>query len=379
MEAETELHFQHPVAAPAVCVILLSLACAIQAADVHPDADFCEFSTARDARAFGWNAEAVNGRPVLEVVADHKVGRYAVKARGKDFMGDWGTLVLLKEVDLSQAKKGDKIVFFIKQNASSAITLNIEGGLAYRSFPVARDEWVRVELDLDPAEWTWGHGQVPRWGRQKRFPFYAREFTSAEHYLIIDGLSFQIGGKQLPANIPPSQEPRPDESATARVSAAPPAQAMPPALTPLSDTWARMAAEKGLPQENTQAWLLGNADAFWAVSKRNGSIIGGWNGRKRERCLKTVAAEYFLEDKKSLVKAWENGDVVTGARLSANSQELRITCTNRALKNIRIAKTYSLRGGTLTREIRFASTLAAPFFFSCRSEARLGFPQSRSW
>ncbi|NUQ63296.1 MAG: hypothetical protein HUU20_12525 [Pirellulales bacterium] len=373
-----------PIAAMVGCALLLGFPSAGRAEDITPEADFCEFPTVKDARRFGWDAEATNGKPVLEVVSDCRVGRYAVKGRGKEFMGDWGTLVLTKDIDLSQASKGDKIVFYIKQNVSSGIYLNIEGGLVYRSIPVSRDQWQLVEMDLDPGQWTWGSGRDGKWGRPKRFAFYAREFTRPEHYLIIDGLSFRIGGKLLKADIPPSQEPRPDETTLLPVQAAqavPPARTLAPPPKPVSEAWATAALEP-FPQENEHAWLLGNAHAVWAVSKQNGSILGGWNRADRRRCLQTIEGGYFLEDRKSLISASENGDSVASSRLLADSQELRITCTNSELKNIEITKTYAVRGGTLSRTIRFASGQAeAPWFLSYRSEARLdpGFRQEGSY
>ena len=367
------MQLKHAVRILAAWVLLLFLCNVMSAADVPAEADFCEFSTAKHAKDFGWEAEAVNGAPILGVTSDCKVGRSAMMARGKDFMGDWGTLRLKRDINLAGAEKSDKIVFYVKQNVSRGIYLNIDGGHTYRSFPVVSDEWVRMELDMDPAEWTWRDGQPKRWGTHSTFSFYAREFSSAKGYLMIDGLSFQIGGKQLPSNIPPGHQAPPDETAMAKpvVGKSSPAKPASPPPKPVSVGWVQAAARKSFPQENKQAWLLGNASAFWAISKQNGRVFGGWHGPKRARCLDAVEGAYFLEDKKDLYHASENADVIVDSHFSPATQDLRIECTNPALKDISIVKTYSIRGNTLARQLRFSSGSAIPFFFSYRSEAKL--------
>jgi len=355
-----------------VSALLLLLCWQAYSEDVSPQADFCEFATASDARAFGWDTEATNGKPVLEVVSDSRVGRYAILASGRDFMGEWGTLVLKRELDLSGAGKGDKIVFFIKQNVSSGVFVNIEG--IYRTVPLPQQEWVRVELDMDLAEWTAASGQPKTWGRKKRIAIYARQFTSSGQYIALDGLSFRIGGRQIPANIPPSPEVQPTEPPRQPVSGGPDARGTSlagPPPRPVSDELAMRAAAIGLPQEGDDAWLLGNEDALWAVSKQNGSIVGGWNGQRRERCVERVEGTYFLEDRQRLLVASENDDAILEGRLEGERHELTVRCANKVLKDISIQKTYRTQGGTLVREIRFFSNGAAPFFLSYRSEAVL--------
>ena len=350
-------------------VFLLGIPHLMSAADAPSGSDFCEFATAKDATAFGWDTEAVNGAPTLEVTSDCKVGRSALMARGKDFMGDWGTLVLKREINLSGAKKTDKIVFFVKQNVASGLYLNIDG--VYRTFPVTRGEWTRVELDMDPAKWTWGSGHT-EWGRFNRFAFYARTFTNAEQFILLDGLSFHIGGKTIPASIPPNHMPKPKTMIksttptldTFRIEVKSPPQ-------PVSDAWVKSAAAKALPTRNAQAWLLGNAQAVWAVSRQNGSIIGGWNVARSERCLDRIEGAYYLEDKSRLFNASENNDAIFNANLDEKSQALRLTCTNASLKGVGIIKVYSVHGNTLTREISFASGSNMPLFISYRSEAYL--------
>jgi hypothetical protein len=356
---------------PLAAALLVGSLAATPAAEVDPAADFCESATVEDARAFGWGTEAVNGSPALGVTRDAKAGHYAVKADGKDLMGEWGTLVLNREVDLSRATKGDRIVFHAKQNSSSGLYLNI-GGI-HRSFPIGRDEWTRIELDLDPAQWTWTNPPAV-WGRASRFAFYAREFDAAGEYLIIDGLSFHLGGGQIPSGIPPPTAPPPLAVAEASVVPAPPAPVVRAAaapVPPLSEAWAREAAAKPFPQENEEAWLLGSPEAFWAISKRTGGILGGWYAPRRERCLEAVEGAYFVEDRQDLRQAVESADAVVEARFTAPGEELQITCTNAVLPDLRIAKAYSVQGNTLARRLGFSSTGAASLFFSYRSEARL--------
>jgi hypothetical protein len=186
---------------------------------VSEAADFVEFPTAKDARAFGWNVEAVNGSPVLTVIGESKVGKYAIKASGKDFMGDWGTVFIIRDFDFSKAKKGDKIVFYLKQNVDSGLTFNIDG-VAHCSFKSNRDTYERIELDMDPAQWVWPSADKT-WKETKRIAVYSRLFKAAGEYIIIDGLSFIIDGQEVPANIPASTESQPDATTNADASSDP--------------------------------------------------------------------------------------------------------------------------------------------------------------
>lgn len=340
---------------------------------VSAAADFVEFPTAKDARAFGWSVEAVNSNPALTVIGESKAGKYAIKASGKDFMGDWGTVFIIRDFDFAKAKKGDKIVFYLKQNVASGLTINVDG-IIHRDFKSTPEAYERIELDMDPAQWEW-EIKDKTWKLQKRISIYSRIFNAAGKYIIIDGLSFIIDGREVPANIPASTEAQPDATTNANASSASNNEtvnlsfAPPPAV---AEDWVITKMSGKLPQENAQAWLIGDKAACWAISKQNGSIIGGWNNASKERYLENTVCTYFLENRKiDLLQASENGDVIKSFNLSPVNQELTLVCSNPALPGIQINKTYSIRNSELNRKISFISTLPDDFFLSYSTEAKL--------
>ena len=213
-------------------------------------ADFCEFATLKEAKEFGWQSKET---AILEISRDSIVGDYALRVTGQKEGEKYGGIILKKEIDLSSARPGDKITFFIKENSANGFYLNIglfAGGNIYRHFPLKKGKWNKIELDLDFNNWTKSK-TVKKWGKTTQFSFYSRSFDSPREYLIIDGFSISLGGKEISLE----------------------------KLTPLRITnW-------DFPNETERAWFLGNRDVAWAISKKTGQLLGAWNVKTKERYL----------------------------------------------------------------------------------------------
>ena len=128
---------------------------------------------------------------------------------------------------------------------------------------------------MDPAQWVWPSADKT-WKATKRIAVYSRLFKAAGEYIIIDGLSFIIDGREVPANIPASTESQPDVTTNANASSASNNKTVnlsfaPPAA--VAEDWVITKMSGKLPQGNAQTWLIGDKAACWAISKQNGSII----------------------------------------------------------------------------------------------------------
>lgn len=159
-------------------------------------ADFCEFADVDQAKSFGW--EARQGA-CLEVTNDCKVGSYALKVTGQEGMGKYGGINLHKKIDLSSAQPGDRITFFMKQNVYTGFYFNITTGAGYsiqRHFSVKKGEWNRVELDLELANWETVQEETG-WSEVRRLAIYSSSFDAPGEYLILDGFSITLGGKEI--------------------------------------------------------------------------------------------------------------------------------------------------------------------------------------
>ena len=204
-------------------------------------------------------------------------------------------------MDLSNAGAADKIVFYVKQNYKGGVYLNIQtaGGHLYRSTKLTPGKWTRVEFDLDVTKWT---GKAKAWGPATAFSFYHRAFDKPEEYMMLDGFSITLGGQSLAVDTTALADPAP--------------------------AWA-------FPCETKEAWFLGNADTAWGVSKTTGQVVGGWNVKRRERCLKLGRNRYHVEDLKSLHSASEDDDVIQEPAFDKSAQTLTLLCANPTMPGLR--------------------------------------------
>lgn len=178
----------------AACLSVFLCAGICPAAD---SADLIEFATLQDAQQFGW--EPLPGA-VLSAVKPGKIGDCALRVdpspEPKEYMG----IGLLHDIDLTAAKPEDKMIFFVKQNFGNDICINLrmEKGNIYRYAKVTSGEWSRVELDLDLANFTKSEtAPVTAWTKMTYFHIYSRGFDAAGEYMLMDGVSFLVGGKPV--------------------------------------------------------------------------------------------------------------------------------------------------------------------------------------
>ncbi len=294
-------------------------------------ADMCEFATVEEAKAFGWDIS--REKSTLEVTTDSKAGTYALKVAGQDGMGDYGGIRIRfpKNIDLTSVKPEDKISFYIKQNFSAGITININGGGYYRSSPAARNQWSKVELDMDLKSWE---SKKDRWEEINYITFYNRNFNSAGHELFIDGLTITVGGQEV------KQE-----------------EILPIAM-----------AKWSFPYETADNWFIGSDKASWAVSKKTGEITGGWNVKTKENYLVSGRGRYYLENRQTSWQAMEEQDVISDAKLNSKNQEITLKCTNPAIPGTEINKSYRLDGTRLRKETVFKSARKDDIFITFNTE-----------
>ena len=274
--------------------------------------DLCEFASVQAAADAGWYAKASakgSAQPTLDLISDAKVGRCALEARGVSGQGQYGGLRLVRRVDLSGCGAGDRVAFWVKQNASSGIMVNFgfEGGQhLYRGTKAQPGKWTYVELDMDPAQWD---GKGKQWGVATGVGFYTKGFDSKGEHLCLDGLRIRLASGRTLQGL--QQEAVADP-----------------------DRWV-------FPHETASHWLLGNGQVAFAVSKRTGRVEGGWNVRERSRCLDRLEAEYAVESKASASEATGAHDRVERV-LVATPTRVAVQCRNPALAQLRIDKQYDL-------------------------------------
>ena len=290
--------------------------------------DACEFRTVDDAQVFGW--DALPGAE-LRTVTPGRVGEFCLRVEpGKQpeaYMG----IELTRKFDIAGAGAGDKIVFHVKQNAGRGLCLNMrtvpENKSVYRYFEVQRGEWTRVTIDLNLADWTDDSGTVRAWNSISYLQIYTKGFDSADEYLLMDGFEVAVAGKSVLVE---------QESELAHKAARSPAM------------W-------DFPHEDETAWYLGNAQAVWAVSKTTGQVLGGWNAKRKERCLMRLEGRYHLEDRTSLVTGRESADKVLQARFSGTDQRVELTCSNPDVPDLAIRKQYWPDGNKLFQRVAFTT------------------------
>ena len=161
------------------------------------EADLIEFAKVEDAQRFGWTA--LPGA-VLTTATPGKIGDHALRMdpspEPKEYMG----IGLRHDIDLTKAGPDDKVIFFAKQNFGRGICVNLRTakGNVYRYVKVTREQWSRVELDLDLASWDQGKkSPVDAWTKISYLHIYSRGFDKAGEYMLMDGCAFFVGGKPV--------------------------------------------------------------------------------------------------------------------------------------------------------------------------------------
>ena len=286
-------------------------------AGVCQAADGIEFVRLTDAETFGWEPTA---HTKLTVSQESKVGRYAVRSQPVPDAKPYGGMNLHHNVDLTGAGAGDTIVFHVKQNFDKGMTIQLwmDGGAINRGFQLKQGLWTRVELDLDMAHW--GNPKKVPWGKVRLMQLYSKPFSKLDHYMILDGLDFSVGGRSM-------LEPDPVQT---------------------MQTWE-------FPHQNDAAWYLGNAQAAWAISKTTGQVLGGWNAKTKERYLDSLGGRYHLEDRKSLVTGRESTDKELQAKFDETRQRVELTCSNTTVPDLIIKKQYWPDGNKLFQRIAFTT------------------------
>ncbi|NLF19709.1 MAG: hypothetical protein GX595_20955, partial [Lentisphaerae bacterium] len=286
----------------------------VSAAVLRAAEDLVEFDRVEAAADFGWQA---SGGGALTAAAESAVGRFALQVTGVDGR-EYQGIRLRHDIDLTGARPDDVIVLHVKQNASDSVCVNLRLGEAhvYRYAPVTRGAWTRVVLDLDPGRWV-NPKNVP-WGLVPSLSVYTKGFDRADEVFLIDGFSVTVAGQ---------------------AAAAVRGMADPTAWT--------------FPQETAEAWLIGDADAAWAIERASGRVVGGWNVRTAQRYLAGATGRYHVEDRASLVTADEAADRVVAADVDAGAQRLTLRCVNEAIPGFTIEKRYTLDGHRLLRRLAF--------------------------
>ncbi len=108
-------------------------------------------------------------------------------------------------------------------------------------------------------------------------------------------------------------------------------------------------------------WYLCSPHARFAVSRTNGLIAGAWYLDRDTKCIERVADRYHLYSRSGDTETDEYADeVIEQNRTSAST--LRIVCSNPALPNVRIAKSYAVSddGRRLIKRVGFTNTSDAP-------------------
>jgi len=164
---------------------------------VADDADLIEFAQVADAQRFGW--AALPGS-VLATAKPGKIGRHALRidasAKPQEYMG----IGLTHDIDLTGAGTDDKLILFVKQNFGDGICVNVRTakGHAHRYAKVTREQWHRVELDLNLANWQQNKkAPVDAWPKVGYLHIYSKAFDKAGEFMLMDGFAFFVGGKPV--------------------------------------------------------------------------------------------------------------------------------------------------------------------------------------
>ena len=277
--------------------------------------DFLELSELKAAKTFGWQPLQDAS---LKIIPDAKQGEFALRADAPTAPKPYTGMRLRHDVDLTGAEPNDKIVFYVKENFGGGVCLNMQmsGKHVYRYAKTLKDQWSRVELDLDLSNW---HTELDAWGQVTALSFYSHGFDKAGEYMILDGLTLSVKGRELDAAPQPAH---------------------------LIEHWQ-------FPYQTADAWYLGNAAAAWAVSKNTGQVAGGWNAATRDRYVNYGEGRYHLENIKGIVTAREKDDKIIQARFTPADQHVVLTCTNPTVPELAVEKTYWVDGQRLFRKVAF--------------------------
>ena len=183
-----------------ISVLLAASTCFVAWADAAPTgeselADTCEFHSVSKAQRFGW--EALPGA-ILTTVGPGKIGASALRMdpgpKPQEYMG----VGLTHDIDLTGAGPGDKVILFVKQNFGRNICVNLSTtkGNAYRYANLKPEQWTRVELDLDLANWSQaGNKPVDAWPKVTYLHIYSKGFDKPGETMLLDGFAVFVKGK----------------------------------------------------------------------------------------------------------------------------------------------------------------------------------------
>ena len=294
------------------------------------ETDFLEFEELEEAGTFGWQS-VQNSR--LNVISDAKRGEFALRADAPAEAELYTGMRLRHDVDLTGAKPSDKLVFHVKENFGGGLCLNMQmsGGHVYRYVQTQKDQWSHVELDLDLSKWT---TELKEWGKVTALSFYSRGFDEAGEYMILDGLTVSVKGQEL------SAEPEP----------------------------AHLIKQWQFPYQTADAWYLGNDAVAWAICRKTGRVVGGWNAATRSRYLNYSEGRYHLEDIKDIVTGRETDDKVIEAKFLVAQQQIVLTSTNPTVPELTVEKAYRVDGQRLFREVAFTYRGQETKFITYNSE-----------
>ena len=292
--------------------------------------DFVEFRELAAAKTFGWQP-LQDAR--LKVVRDAKSGGFALRVDPPPAAKLYTGMCLHRDVDLTGAGPDDRIVFYVRENFGGGVCLNMRmsGKHVFRYVKAIKGQWSRVELDLDLTKWE---TDLKAWGKVTALSFYSRGFDKAGEFMILDGLSVTVNGKALSAV---------------------------PAPAHVIERWQ-------FPYQTADAWYLGNGDVAWAISKRTGQVVGGWNTATRARYLNHTEGRYHLEDINGIVTGREKDDKVAKATFTAADQRIVLTCRNPTVQELGIQKSYRLDARRLFKATSFAYRGEGTKFVTYNSE-----------
>jgi len=194
--------------------VLLALVLAAHCApDGRPDpnlsadaADLIEFDGLEDARAFGWGA--LPGA-ALDTVAGGKIGTHALRAEPGPEPREYMGIDLRHDIDLTGAGPNDRIILFVKQNFGEGLVINLrtEKGHAHRFVEVKREQWTRVEVDLDLANWHQGdEAPADAWSKVEYLHIYSKGFDASDEYMLLDGFAVFVDGRPRVVRTTPQPE-----------------------------------------------------------------------------------------------------------------------------------------------------------------------------
>ncbi len=129
------------------------------------------------------------------------------------------------------------------------------------------------------------------------------------------------------------------------------------------------ASAQQRPVSDDASWVIGNAQAKWAISRQTGHVVGGWNAKTGERYLLSLVGRYHVEERHALTTGVESDDVVLSADLAPGEQRLELICSNAAVPDLTISKRYWVRDNKLFQRVAFTTQSDALQFLTYSSQA----------